>query len=101
MGGLPVCTSEALRVRKIGGEPRWPPKGILYFTGDSPPASSKLERRQASPSGRQAVAQVGGSGAIAVPRQRTERQRARERAVPRTARCQTLGKKDFSLLEMT
>jgi len=44
MEGHPVCTSEALRARKIGEEPYRSPKGILDAAGDAPPSPIAWER---------------------------------------------------------
>ncbi len=41
--GHPVCTSEALRARKIGEDPYRSPQGILDAAGDSPPSPMAWE----------------------------------------------------------
>ena len=50
MEGHPVCTSEALRARKIGEGPCRSPQGILDAAGDSPPLrrSGSMWCRQAA-----------------------------------------------------
>ena len=41
-GGYPCLHKRGFASAEDRGEPRWPPKGILYFTGDSPPCFSEI-----------------------------------------------------------